>query len=178
MQEATSERIDRGVPILDRPEVKEQVERVRGLVLEAFHHSAVKPGSREFFETFASQPEAFGAELCERFSREFGDEHWRNLITSHAKAWLQLAAASGPGTDLYRGRLHEISVPTLFIHGRLDPRTEPGELDAIRRELPRAEMQILESAAHSPHSESAAAEVVIELAKEFLTRHLTEEERT
>lgn len=31
MQEA-SERIDRNVPILDRPEVKEQVERVRGLV--------------------------------------------------------------------------------------------------------------------------------------------------
>lgn len=31
MQEA-SERIDRSVPILDRPEVKEQVERVRGLV--------------------------------------------------------------------------------------------------------------------------------------------------
>jgi ElaB/YqjD/DUF883 family membrane-anchored ribosome-binding protein len=30
-QEA-SERIDRNVPILDRPEVKEQVERVRGLV--------------------------------------------------------------------------------------------------------------------------------------------------
>jgi ElaB/YqjD/DUF883 family membrane-anchored ribosome-binding protein len=31
MQEA-SERIERSVPILDRPEVKEQVERVRGLV--------------------------------------------------------------------------------------------------------------------------------------------------
>jgi len=30
-QEA-SERIDRSVPILDRPEVKEQVERVRGLL--------------------------------------------------------------------------------------------------------------------------------------------------
>ena len=32
MQEAASERIDRNVPILDRPEAKEQVERVRGLV--------------------------------------------------------------------------------------------------------------------------------------------------
>lgn len=32
MQEATSERIDRSVPILDRPEVKQQVERVRGLM--------------------------------------------------------------------------------------------------------------------------------------------------
>jgi ElaB/YqjD/DUF883 family membrane-anchored ribosome-binding protein len=31
MQEA-SERIDRSVPILDRPEVKQQVERVRGLM--------------------------------------------------------------------------------------------------------------------------------------------------
>jgi ElaB/YqjD/DUF883 family membrane-anchored ribosome-binding protein len=32
IQETASERIDRNVPILDRPEVKEQVERVRGLV--------------------------------------------------------------------------------------------------------------------------------------------------
>lgn len=33
MQE-TGERIERSIPILDRPEVKQQVERVRGLVEE------------------------------------------------------------------------------------------------------------------------------------------------
>ena len=43
-------------------------ERVGGLILEAFHYYRMKPGSREFFETLAYQPETLGAELCERFA--------------------------------------------------------------------------------------------------------------
>ena len=146
-------------------------ERVRGLVLEAFHYYGRKPGSRELFETLAYQPEALGAELSERFALEFGREDWRKLISSHAKAWLHLAAEStGPGGALYRGRLHEICAPTLFIHGRLDPRTEPGELDAVSQQVPHAEMQILDGAAHSPHGESASANLVTQIALEFLGR--------
>jgi pimeloyl-ACP methyl ester carboxylesterase len=146
-------------------------ERVRGLILEAFHYFRVKPRSREFFEALAYQPEALGAELCAKFGLEFGADYWRQLITSHAKAWLQIAlASSGPADDLYRGRLHEISAPTLFIHGRLDPRTEPGELDAVSLQLPRAEMQILEGAGHSPHSEIACADLVNTIAREFLAK--------
>jgi pimeloyl-ACP methyl ester carboxylesterase len=49
-------------------------ERVRGLILEAFHYYRMKPGSRGLFETLAYQPEALGAELCERFALEFGRE--------------------------------------------------------------------------------------------------------
>ena len=41
-------------------------ERVRGLILEAFHYYRMKPRSREFFETLAYQPEILGAELCEK----------------------------------------------------------------------------------------------------------------
>lgn len=145
-------------------------ERVRGLILEAFHFYPSKPGSRQLFETLAYQPEAMGAELCERFAIEFGRDDWRKLITSHAKAWLQLAVKSSTAReDLYRGRLHEICAPTLFIHGRLDPRTEPGELDAVSQQLPHAEMQILDGAAHSPHSESASADLVTQIARDFLT---------
>lgn len=144
-------------------------ERVRGLILEACHYYGMKPGSRELFETLAYRPEALGNELCERFALEFGREDWRKLITSHAKAWLQLAVeSSGPTDDLYRGRLHEISAPTLFIHGRLDPRTEPGELDAVSRQLPDAKMQILDGAAHSPHSESASADLATQIADQFM----------
>jgi pimeloyl-ACP methyl ester carboxylesterase len=153
-------------------------ERVRGLVLEAFHYYRTKPGSREFFETIAYKPEAMGSELCERFALEFGRDQWLRQVTGHAKAWFQLAAESGSQrADLYRGELSKISAPTLIIHGRLDPRTEPGELDSVRAELPGAEMQILEGAAHSPHSESASADLVTEVAKEFLTRQVTTEER-
>ena len=56
-------------------------ERVRGLILEAFHYYRLKPSSREFFETLASDPEALGAELCGKFALEFGVDHWRRLIT-------------------------------------------------------------------------------------------------
>jgi pimeloyl-ACP methyl ester carboxylesterase len=146
-------------------------ERVRGLILEAFHYYRTKPRSREFFKTLAYDPDVLGAELCEKFALEFGQD-WRTLIISHAKAWLQLAAESrGLRNDLYGGRLNEISAPTLFIHGRVDPRTEPGELEAVSEELPHAEMQILDVAAHSPHSESASADFVTWIASEFLTRH-------
>ena len=108
-------------------------ERVRGLILEAFHYYRMKPRSREFFETIAHQPDSLNAELRERFARELGADYWQKLITSHAKAWLQMADESvGREDDPYAGRLREIIAPTLVIHGRLDPRTEPGEIDAIR----------------------------------------------
>jgi pimeloyl-ACP methyl ester carboxylesterase len=84
---------------------------------------------------------------------------------------LQLAdEGSTPRDDLYRGKLHEISARTLFIHGNPDPRTEPGELEAVSQQLPHAEMQILDRAAHSPHSESASADRVTQIAREFLMR--------
>lgn len=147
-------------------------ERVRGLILEAFHYFRMKPGSREFFETLASQPEALGVELCGRFALEFGEKNWRELITSHAKVWSDIAfESSGPEDDLYGGRLSEVLAPVLFIHGRLDPRTEPGELDAVTAQLPHAEMRILDAAGHSPHSEAAFADLATRLAREFLLRH-------
>jgi pimeloyl-ACP methyl ester carboxylesterase len=144
-------------------------ERVNTLILEAFHFFAQKISSRDFFEALANDPESLGPELCLRFEKDFGRDHWRQLITTHAKAWIELAlAASGPYDDLYGGRIREIRAPTLFIHGRLDPRTEPGELDAVRRQLPHAEFQVLDRGAHSPHSEAAVATEVTELAANFL----------
>jgi len=146
-------------------------ERTSALILEAFHYYRLKPASQRFFETLAYRPEALGEELCERFAREHGADYWRHLITAHAKAWLQIAIEStGPDDDLYAGRLREITAPTLFIHGRLDPRTEPGELDAVRQQLPNAEMQILDEGSHSPHSEVATANLATHVASEFLTR--------
>ena len=150
-------------------------ERVRGLVLEAFHYLRMKPGSRGFFEALVDRPKTLSADLRERFSMEFG-EHWHELITSHSMAWLQIALdRSYSGKDLYRGQLHNISAPTLFIHGELDPRTEPGELDAVRAELPHAEMRILEKAGHSPHSEAAFRELTTKIAKDFMTGLILED---
>lgn len=145
--------------------------RVGGLILEAFHLYPMKPRSRQLFETLAYEPESLGVELCERFAQEFGRKHWRKLISSHANAWIQLAAqSSSPTDDLFQGRLPEIKAPTLFIHGQADPRTEPGELDEVARQLPHAEMRIIEGGFHSPHSESATGDLVTEIAIEFLKR--------
>ena len=147
-------------------------DRVHGLILEAFHYYRMKPSSREFFETLGNQPEALGAELCGRFALEFGKQHWRELITSHARVWSDIALqSSGKEDDLYSGRLSEVVAPTLFIHGRQDPRTEPGELEAASAQLTHAEMQILDTGGHSPHSEAAAADLATQLARDFLTKH-------
>jgi pimeloyl-ACP methyl ester carboxylesterase len=146
-------------------------ERVHGLILEAFHYYRMKPSSRGFFETLSNGPEALGTELCGRFALEFGEEYWRDLITNHAAVWIDIALkSSGPEDDLYGGRLSEVLAPTLFIHGRQDPRTEPGELEAVSAQLPHAEMQILESAGHSPHSEAGSADLATLLVRDFLTR--------
>ena len=146
-------------------------ERVSGLILEAFHFYRVKPGSREFFGTLAHRPEALSPELREKFARELGADYWPQLITGHARAWLQMADESiGREDDPYSGRLREITAPTLIVHGRLDPRTEPGELDAVRGQLSQAEMRILDDASHSPHSESASADLVTGIAGSFLRK--------
>jgi pimeloyl-ACP methyl ester carboxylesterase len=70
--------------------------------------------------------------------------------------------------DLYDGQLSELRVPTLFLHGRLDPRTEPGEMERVRAEVPRAEMKFVENGKHSPHSEEAAFEECNAIVREFL----------
>lgn len=146
-------------------------ERVAGLILEAFHLYSMKPRSRQLFETLAYAPESMGVELRERFALEFGSEHWGKLISSHAKAWLELAAQSErPTDDLYQGRLHEIKAPALFIHGELDPRTEPGELEAAVGQIAQAEIRIISGAGHSPHSESASTDQATQIANEFLKR--------
>jgi pimeloyl-ACP methyl ester carboxylesterase len=150
-------------------------ERVGGLVLEAFHYYRMKPASRKFFETLAHEPEALGTELCGRFALEFGEQNWRRLITSHARVWLDIGLQSTVlEDDLYGGRLREVSAPTLFIHGRLDPRTEPGELEAAAAQLPHAEIQLLDAGGHSPHSEAASAEQATRLASEFISRSISE----
>ena len=143
-------------------------ERIRALVLEALHFYRVKPGSREFFQTMASNPERMGRRVSEIMALEHGEPYWRQLMQNEGRAWVNIAAASSqPDEDLYGGRLSELRVPALFIHGSDDPRTEPGELEAVQKLLPSATVQILKGAGHSPHSESSAAAECNARAREF-----------
>jgi len=132
-------------------------ERCVGLVLEAFHYDREKPRSRSFFQTMQSEPEAFGSRVTDILRKEHGDPYWSQLLRSEGQAWLDIANAADSGSpDLFDGGLSRLRVPTVFLHGAQDPRTEPWELDVVCRELPNAEMHVIESGGHSPHSETVA----------------------
>lgn len=144
-------------------------DRISGLILEAFHFYRVKPGSREFFEVMADDPALLGERVGSTLAREHGEDYWRKLIVINGNAWLGIAdEATHAEHDLYDGKLSALRAPTLFIHGSRDPRTEPGELDAVRAQLPNARIEIIEGGGHSPHSESVSAPESNRVASEFL----------
>jgi len=132
-------------------------ERCAGLVLEAFHCDREKKSSREFFQIMESEPESFGPRVIDILKKEHGDPYWRELLRSEGRTWLDIArSVDGGAGDLFDGRLSKLRVPTVFLHGAQDPRTEPWELDAVRREVPDAEIRVITAGGHSPHSEGAS----------------------
>jgi pimeloyl-ACP methyl ester carboxylesterase len=118
-------------------------------------------------------PDDLGERVTAVLERDHG-VRWRDLIRTNGEAWLRIASdPSAPGADLYGGRLGQLRVPTLVIHGARDPRTEPGELEAMRAALIGGDdgstrFRILAEGGHSPHSERATAEEVTRIAFEFL----------
>jgi pimeloyl-ACP methyl ester carboxylesterase len=146
-------------------------DRYSGLILEAFHFYKSKPGSREFFETMAKNPDGLGARVSAALAADHGEEYWRELIINNGQAWLNIAESSSHDyEDLYDGHLGRLKPPAIFIHGGRDPRTEPGELDAVRDQLTDDAIHILEGGGHSPHSESLAAIESNRVAGDFLSR--------
>jgi pimeloyl-ACP methyl ester carboxylesterase len=144
-------------------------ERCERLILEAFHLLRRKPGSRSFFERFAAHPEDLGEVTKRMLAEDHGEAQWPAVLRRNCGVWFRIAdQVKRPEEDLYDGRLGELCVPTLFLHGRLDPRTEPGEMERVRAELPRAEMKFVENGKHSPHSEQDAFEECNRIAREFL----------
>ena len=141
--------------------------RVAGVVLEALHLIADKPGSRAFFTDTAEDPAWVGQRAAAVLAAEHGDR-WRSVLQMNARAWLELADRLPAPADLYEGRLGEIAAPVLIVHGRQDPRTEPGELEAICAALPDASRTILDGAGHSPHSERDAAPAVAQAIAAFV----------
>lgn len=141
-------------------------DRYDALIVEAIHLDRKKPASREFFLQMTHDPDSFGERVASRLEAGLGADHWRTIIRAGGRAWLEIAAT--PDEDLYEQRLHELRVPLLVLHGADDPRTEPGELERIRREVPMARIEMIAGAGHSPHSERASAARITELVAEFL----------
>lgn len=146
-------------------------ERCECLILEAFHLLRRKPGSRSFFERFAAHPEDLGEETKKLLTQDHGETQWPRVLRRNCMAWFRIAdQVKRADEDLYDGRLGEISVPTLFLHGSLDPRTEPGEMERVGKEMPQATIRFVGNGKHSPHSEETAFEECNEIAREFLER--------
>jgi pimeloyl-ACP methyl ester carboxylesterase len=133
-------------------------ERCRGVVLEAFHYFRRKLRSRTFFEEMVVAPEGFGERVQKVLGHEHGEDYWRELLRSEGTTWLEIAKLADAGAeDLYEGRLGEMKIPAVFLQGAADPRTDPGEMEAVQRALPAGEIQLIESGGHCPHNESKAA---------------------
>jgi pimeloyl-ACP methyl ester carboxylesterase len=139
--------------------------RVTGIILEALHVDRAKPRSRAFFEMMRDDPEGFGPRVAAKLAAEHG-EGWRAVLRAGGQAWLDIAAT--PGDDLYDGRLGELAVPVLVIHGADDPRTEPDELERFARAVPAAQLHVIAGAGHAPHSERAASADATAAAARFL----------
>jgi pimeloyl-ACP methyl ester carboxylesterase len=144
-------------------------DRALGLILEALHYDRKKEHSVEFFELLVREPERVGQRAASAMSREHGEDYWRTVLAAGGNAWLRIIqAAADPEKDFYDHSLSRLAVPTILIHGAKDPRTEPGELDAVRAELPDSPMRIIEGAGHSPHSEPGARDECNRFASDFL----------
>ena len=143
-------------------------QRVDAVILEALHYFAAKPRSRSFFQRMAFEPESFSEGIRRTLAAEHGEERWVDTVRHDGQAWLDLAlGAATSQTDLYGGRLHEVSTPTLVVHGGCDPRTEPGELETILGVLPDAQLSFHADAGHCPHAEPSG-EAVTSAVVEFL----------
>ena len=164
-------------------------DRVAAAIVEATHLYKTKPRSRAFFESVIANPEAVGQSTSSTLVRDHGSQ-WPRVLERHSRAWRQIAEeAASESDDFYGGRLSEIAVPVLMIHGARDPRTEPGEIDALRhalenrpktpsghaldrveRERYRTEVAVLADGGHSPHSERTTSDEVTRIAREFMHR--------
>ncbi len=144
-------------------------ERCQQLILEAFHFHRDKPNSRSFFQKFARHPGEVSEKMHKLLLADHGAKFWKNVVQRNCCVWLELAAESiGLHEDLYGGRLGELKVPVTFVHGRGDPRTEPGEIERAHRTVAGSKLRFIETGRHSPHSESASSEKCNEIFRELM----------
>jgi pimeloyl-ACP methyl ester carboxylesterase len=126
-------------------------DRIAGAIVEATHYVRHKPASRPFFEAIVAEPRA-------------------PFLDVHSRTWIRIVDESAPGDDFYGGRLSELRVPVLLVHGGRDPRTESGEFEAMRAALQTVPSRTLPlpEGGHSPHSEPATMAQVTVAAVSFV----------
>jgi len=145
-------------------------ERIAAIIMEATHYDRHKPNSRAFFTAMTVDPNEFGERMTAKLEEDHGRDYWKQVLGMEGKVWLEiLDTADNPEFDLFGGKLSQLRVPTLFLHGEQDPRTEAGELDAIRALVPDARWAVLPDGKHSPHSERLTSNESSKVARSFLS---------
>ena len=101
-----------------------------------------------------------------RLAEYHGAEYWPQVIRNWAGGWVALH--DRVGEDLYRGRLSEITCPSLIIHGAHDEHTFSGEIEELARRISHARLVIYPDGGHSIHDDRALRETCTQTVREFL----------
>ena len=125
-----------------------QPARVRALIFEGGHLYCRKPLSLPIFEQLYLDPTALPLAAQTRLAEYHGQAAWQHVIRNWAGAWLELGERKG---DLFRGRLHEITCPTLVMHGGQDEHTPVSEMEELTRCIPGAHLSVYPDAGHCVH---------------------------
>jgi pimeloyl-ACP methyl ester carboxylesterase len=139
--------------------------RVRALIVEGTHLWRHKPASLEAFGNGVIHPEGFLSERAIERLEEGQGKRWRQVVANWGSVWLALNQMEG---DLYDGRLPEIHVPTLVLHGIHDPHTSVTEIESLTAQIPGAQLQLFDESGHSPHSERDCRDACNRRVKKFL----------
>lgn len=96
-------------------------------------------------------------------------------LRAHTETWNSMVKLQEDG--IYPAAFSSIRSPVLMLHGTYDP--HPGQLirDGLLPYLPQLEYHELDRCGHSPWLEKQAHDAFLKLLRDWLTRHLTEDER-
>lgn len=90
----------------------------------------------------------------ERFARAMDELLPRMRFSPDRLRWLVTVGAASYDV---RGRLGELGMPTLILHGRQDRRVRPERAEELHRGIPGSRLVILDDCGHWPHVEQRAA---------------------
>ena len=141
-----------------------QPERVRALIFEGGHLYNRKPLSLPLFEQLYRDPTALPLAAQTRLADYHGQAAWQHVIRNWAGAWLELGKRE---SDLYRGRLHEITCPTLVMHGGEDEHTPASEVQELAQRIPTARLSVYPDAGHCVHDARLHRTTCTQQAREF-----------
>jgi proline iminopeptidase len=152
--------------------------------LDAFEPADLRRQVRESWESESSvqTAEDFARIMHDQMPWHFGDPRdpriaeyeQRTAGARYSPRILQLFAATGYGGIELEDRLGEIGHPVLVLAGRSDRSCPPEAAEVMAAGIPGAELRIFEHSGHMTFVEEQDA--YLETVRDFLERHLAEEE--